>query len=141
MKSSALGRTESKVVLDSSAIVAIFKEEEGFQILKQKINEAASIEIGAPTMVETVNVLASLTGQDQRAFVEAYLKRIGAKIVAFDETHYLIASEAFLQYGRGFNSKAKLNFGDCFSYAVAKASQQPLLFVGNDFLHTDIPAA
>lgn len=141
MKFSALARAAFEMVLDSSAIVAIFKEEEGFQILKQKINEAAAIEIGAPTMLETVNVLASLTGQDQRAFVEAYLKRIGAKIVAFEETHYSIAAEAFLLFGKGFHSKAKLNFGDCFSYALAKVSQQPLLFVGNDFTHTDIPAS
>lgn len=129
------------MVIDSSAIVAIFKEEEGFQILKQKINDAASIEIGAPTLLETVNVLSSLTGQDQRAFVEAYLKRIVATVVAFDEMHYSIAAEAFLLFGKGFHSKAKLNFGDCFSYAVAKVAQQPLLFVGNDFTHTDIPAA
>ena len=97
--------------------------------------------IGTPTLVETALVLASQTRMDQRATLEAYLRRIDAQIIDFTEAHYSVAAEAFTRYGRGFNSKSNLNYGDCLSYAVATLAADRLLFVGNDFPHTDITAA
>lgn len=130
-----------EVVLDSSAIIAIFNREPGYENLQRKIDQAQLILIGAPTLLETVVVLRRQLGKDPRVLLESYLGRIGAGILEFGESHYAIAADAYLRFGKVLNTKAQLNFGDCFSYAVAKASQQPLLFVGNDFPHTDIPAA
>ncbi len=129
------------MVLDSSAIVAIFKEEVGYQALEQKIDEATTILIGAPTLVETAIVLTRVSGKDQRATLEAYLRRIDARIVEFNETHYSIATDAYLRFGRGYHSKANLNYGDCLAYSVARLAGEPLLFVGDDFVHTDILVA
>jgi ribonuclease VapC len=129
------------MVLDSSAIVAIFRQEAGHRVLEQKIDVASTLSIGAPTVVETAIVLTRLAGHDQRAVLEAYLHRIDARIIDFTELHYSLATEAFLRFGRGYNPKSRLNFGDCLSYAVAKLAREPLLFVGSDFTHTDIPAA
>jgi ribonuclease VapC len=129
------------MVLDSSAIVAIFKKEPGYEILERKIDDAPVILVGAPTMVETAIVLARMTGRDQRALLEAYLRRIDARVVEFTESHYSLAAEAFSRFGRGFNSKANLNYGDCLSYAVAASAGDSLLFVGDDFQSTDITPA
>lgn len=129
------------MVLDSSAIIAIFKQEPGYEILEQKIDEAAAVMIGAPTLVETAIVLARQARKDQRILLEAYLRRIDAQVVEFSESHYLLAGEAFVRFGRGFDSKANLNYGDCLAYAVAALAGDKLLFAGEDFKHTDIEAA
>ncbi|MBI4903627.1 MAG: type II toxin-antitoxin system VapC family toxin [Acidobacteria bacterium] len=129
------------MVLDSSVLLAIFKQEPGYEKLEQKIDKADSILVGAPTLVETAIVLARLSGKDQRVLLEAYLRRIGGIVVEFTESHYSLAGEAFVRFGRGFNSKANLNYGDCMSYAVAVYAGEPLLFVGNDFSHTDVTPA
>lgn len=120
------------MVLDSSAIVAIFKEEPGYESLVQKIDDADRIVIGSPTLVETAIVLSRLTGKDSRPLLEAFLRRMDARVVEFTETHYLVATDAFLRYGRGSSSKAHLNFGDCLTYAVASLAKDTLLFVGDD---------
>lgn len=129
------------MVLDSSALIAIFKQEPGYQFLEQQIDRADTIQVGAPTLVETAMVLSRLTGKDQRAFLEAYLRRIGAHVIEFTESHYVVAGDAFLHFGRGFNSKSCLNYGDCLAYAVAVLSGDSLLFVGEDFRHTDVTPA
>lgn len=129
------------MVLDSSAVIAILKEEPGYQTLLAKIDEAAAILIGAPTLVETAIVLSRQTGRDQRTFLEAFLRRIEVQVIEFGEHHYYLAGEAFIRYGRGFNSRSNLNYGDCLTYAVAALARDQLLFVGEDFLHTDIAAA
>lgn len=130
-----------EVVLDSSAIIAIFNREPGYENLQRKIDQAQLILIGAPTLLETVVVLRRQLGKDPRVLLESYLGRIGAGILEFGESHYAIAADAYLRFGKGLNTKAQLNFGDCLSYAAAQSAKQPLLFVGNDFTHTDIPAA
>jgi ribonuclease VapC len=129
------------MVLDSSAIVAVFKQEPGYRDLEAKIDQAERVLVGAPTLVETALVLAGQTGRDQRAVIEAYLHRIGAQIIDFSEAHYSLAADAFVRFGRGFHSKANLNYGDCLAYAVASLSGEPLLFVGDDFRQTDVDCA
>ena len=63
------------------------------------------------------------------------------EIVAFNPSHLNFAKSAYLKYGRGSGHPAKLNIGDCFSYALAKHKNAPLLFKGDDFVHTDIELA
>lgn len=103
------------MVLDSSAIVAIFQQEPGHQLLEQKIDQAEIILIGAPTMTEIAIVMARRSGRDYRPSLEAFLRRIDAQVVSFTEQHYSAASDAHLRFGRGMNSKAALNYGDCLS--------------------------
>jgi ribonuclease VapC len=128
------------VVLDSSAIVAIEMEETGYQALVEKIGRAEAILIGAPTMFETAMVLTSRRKRDARSWLTGFLQSVGAESIAFSESHFHTAMEAFVRYGRG-RHPASLSFGDCMSYAVARVAGMPLLYVGGDFAKTDIPAA
>lgn len=121
--------------------MAIFKQEPGHERLQAEIDQAEIIRVGAPTVVETAVVLSRLTGKDERARLEAFLRRIDAEIVDFAEVHYSIAAEAFVRFGRGFNPSSNLNFGDCLTYAIAAAAADKLLFVGQDFSSTDITPA
>jgi ribonuclease VapC len=128
------------VVLDSSALVAIFFKEPGHERLLEAIEHAELIVVGAPTLLETVMVLTSRLNQDARPLVFAFLRRLKVEIVAFGEQHFDAAATAFLQFGRR-RHRAELNFRDCMSYAVASVAGLPLLFTGRDFAQTDIPSA
>ena len=128
------------MVLDSSAIVAIHLREEGYERLFERIGQAEAVFVGAPTVFESAMVLASRAGRDVRYQLAAFFRRKDVAIVPFTEEHFQVAMEAFLRYGKG-RHPAKLNFGDCMSYAVASVAGLPLLFTGNDFSKTDIPQA
>jgi ribonuclease VapC len=126
------------VTLDSSAIIAIMKREPDYEDLLSRIDAAEVIRVGAPTVFEVSLVLARASYQDPNVEIEAFLEAIDAEIVPFTEAHYKIAAQAYQRFGRGFNSQAKLNFGDCLSYATASLAGDTLLFVGTDFAHTDL---
>ena len=70
--------------------------------------------------------------------VDEFFKIARISIEAVTETHAQIARDAYRDFGKGSGHPAKLNFGDCFAYALAKFRREPLLFKGNDFTHTDI---
>jgi ribonuclease VapC len=128
------------MVLDSSAIVAIQLEEPGHYRLVDAIRNAQLVVVGTPTLFETAMVLNSRLGYEARPRLSAFLLRIGAEVVAFNQQHLDAATTAFLRFGRGHHPAA-LNFGDCMSYAVASVAGLPLLFTGEDFARTDIPRA
>jgi ribonuclease VapC len=113
------------MILDSSAIVAIFFQEPQYEILLQKLAAAQVVGIGAPTLVECGIVLSA---------------RMNTTVIPFSEAHFGVAMGAWLIYGKG-RHPASLNFGDCLSYAVAKIADLPLLCVGDDFPETDIALA
>ena len=128
------------MVLDSSAIVAIHLKEPGHDRLIDAIDRAEVVVIGAPTLLETAMVLTTRLGQDARPLLSAFLRRLEAEVIAFNEEHLDAATTAFLRFGRG-RHPAALNFGDCMSYAVASVAGLPLLFTGADFAQTDIARA
>jgi ribonuclease VapC len=128
------------MVLDSSALVAIFQREPGFEVLLQKVERAGAVLIGAPTVAESVIVLSRRQGQDARPSLYALLRFLDAEIVPFEARHLDVAASAFLRFGRG-RHPAALNYGDCMAYAVAAVEGMPLLFIGEDFPLTDIEAA
>jgi ribonuclease VapC len=128
------------MVLDSSAIVAVLLKEPGHDRLLETIERAELIVVGAPTMLEATMVLTARLGQDARPMLAAFLRRLNAEVVAFNEEHLDAATTAFLRFGRG-RHPAGLNFGDCMSYAVASVASLPLLFIGEDFPRTDIARA
>ena len=126
------------MVLDSSAIVAIHLREPGHERLIDRIDTAEVVVVGVPTLLETAMVLTARLGQDARPMIFAFLRRLEAEVVPFNEEHLDAAATAFIRFGRG-RHPAALNFGDCMSYAVASVAGMPLLSTGEDFKRTDIP--
>ena len=128
------------MVLDSSAIVAIHLKETGHDRLIEALDKSEVVVVGVPTLLETAMVLTARLGQDARPLLSAFLRRLEAEVVAYNEEHLDAATTAFLRFGRG-RHPAALNFGDCMSYAVAAVAGMPLLFTGEDFNQTDIARA
>ena len=128
------------MVLDSSAVVAIVLKEAGYQDLLAKIEAAPGVAIGAPTLVETLIVLTARLRGESLLVVKELLLAAEAEVIPFSEDHIRVALRAHVRFGKG-RHRAALNFGDCLSYATASVARQPLLFVGDDFSRTDIPAA
>lgn len=128
------------MILDSSAIVAIATEEPGCLALIDKLNDAPSLAIGAPTLVETALVLRSRLTGEPRAFLDRFLSEWSVTVVPFGEDHWKAAADAHARFGRG-RHKAALNFGDCLSYATATLADMPLLCTGGDFAKTDVAIA
>ena len=132
------------MILDSSAVVAVICREPGYEDLLRKIALARTVAIGAPTVVETQMVVEIKLGNkrkhDGAALVDQFLAEIQALVVPFARNHISIFFEAFRRYGRG-RHPARLNMGDCFTYAVAKAAGMQVLYVGDDFRQTDLESA
>lgn len=125
------------MILDTSALLAIvFREPEHERILSA-VAAAEWLGIGAPTLAEAGIVLAARLGANGRPILAMLLEQLDLEVMPFEAAHALAAREAFLRYGRG-RHPAGLNFGDCLTYAIAKVSGQPLLFVGNDFSQSDL---
>ena len=128
------------MIVDTSALIAITFAEPGHRDLIAKLADAASAGIGTPTLAETGLVLASRLGQDPRDLVIRLLDEFSVEQIPFGNQHWREATDAFLRFGRG-RHRARLNFGDCLTYAVARLASEPLLFVGDDFAQTDLFAA
>ena len=128
--------------IDSSALVAIFLSEPEMPDLRLKLGQGPNY---ASAMVFYESALAVMR-VNQKSFdaVSSEMKRLihvlQIEFVSIDEQHAVIAVEAFARFGKG-RHPAKLNMGDCFSYACAKLLDVPLLFKGNDFSQTDIRIA
>ncbi|MBN1314007.1 MAG: type II toxin-antitoxin system VapC family toxin [Anaerolineales bacterium] len=128
------------MILDSSAIIAIFFQEPGYEALIKKIANAEQVGIGAPTCVECGIVLSARMGSDARGQLARFLAEAKVVVIPFTDSHYAISAGAWLKYGKG-RHPAGLNFGDCLSYAISKVAGMPLLCVGNDFVQTDLDLA
>lgn len=128
------------MILDSSAVIAILFQEAGYEDLVAKIATAGVVGIGTPTLAECSLVLTWRAGGNGRTLLGRFLQRFGIVEIPFTPDHWRAAQEAFERFGKG-RHPAGLNFGDCLSYAVARTAGQPLLFIGNDFIHTDLESA
>jgi ribonuclease VapC len=125
------------MVVDASALVAVVLLEEETGELLVKLAQAPTVKVSAVTLVEASVVLLARGGQIQVDVLDALIARVRARIVPVDESQSLIARAAFDRYGKG-RHEAGLNFGDCFTYALAKHYGEPVLFKGNDFSKTDL---
>lgn len=96
-----------------------------------------NLKISAVTVVEAGIVMLSRYGDPGEVEVDQFIHRLGVTVVSVTETQADLARTAYLKYGKG-RHPAGLNFGDCFSYALAFSLQEPLLFVGDDFSKTDV---
>ena len=135
------------MTLDSSALLALLFSEPGYLSLVDRMLEAEVLRVGAPTLVETTLVFQSRRTRSSRKpappqprdEVHDLVNELGITVVPFGESEWHRAVEAFARYGRG-RHKADLNFGDCLAYATASVAGDSLLYVGDDFKHTDLPA-
>jgi ribonuclease VapC len=125
------------VIVDTSALLAIVFREPGYDRIIDKILAADAVAAGTPTLAETGIVLSARLGADAHGLVERILDEFGIQEIPFGELHWRQAVDAFRRYGKG-NHPARLNFGDCLTYAAAKLSGEELLFVGENFSLADV---
>lgn len=127
------------MILDSSAVLAILLGEKGYEVFRDAIKKT-SCSVSAATFVEVSIVVESRTGDAGMRNLEAFFRsaRIAIQPVTEEQAH--AAVQAYSTFGKG-RHPAGLNFGDCFSYALAKSTGEPLLFKGEDFRQTDIEPA
>ncbi|KNY08725.1 ribonuclease [Shinella sp. SUS2] len=128
------------MVIDTSAIVAILRNELKAETLRRAIVADTVRLVPATCVFEARMVLVSRRGEHALAEIDLWLTKIAADVIAVDADLVDVATQAWLTYGKG-RHPAGLNFADCFSYALAKRSDEPLLFIGDDFSKTDIQAA
>lgn len=95
--------------------------------------------ISAGTVIEASLVLLGRFGERGEVQLDTLLRSLRAEVIPVDADQVALARDAARTFGRG-RHRAALNFGDCFSYALALARGEPLLFVGDDFAHTDVTA-
>ena len=125
------------MIIDTSALIAILRQEEEGARFTDVLLQSADNRISAGTLLEAQLIAAGYNGLDE---LVALLEEIDVEIVPFDARQAELAFEAFQRFGKG-RHPAGLNFGDCFAYALARTLDEPLLFKGNDFSQTDIEPA
>ena len=128
------------MVVDTSAIVAILLDESDAHVYAAALRGASPRLLSVVTRVELSCVIEGRKGEKGRTELERFLAVLDGDIVAVSLQHAALAIEAFRTYGKG-RHPAALNIGDCFSYALARATGYPLLFKGHDFARTDLPSA
>ena len=128
------------MILDTSALLAVLFKENDAELYATAIENAEFCLVSAATFVELYMVLESNSGALGILQCENFFRGNAIEIEPFTERQAYAAREGFSVYGKG-RHPAGLNLGDCFSYALAKVSGEPLLFKGDDFRKTDIVAA
>lgn len=128
------------MVIDTSAVIAILQGEPEGRAFSDLISASVNRLIPAANAVEASIIVLSRQGEPGLAILRELLARMQIETVPLASGHVELAIDAFRRYGRG-RHRAALNFGDCFAYALAKATDEPLLFKGQDFPYTDIRPA
>jgi ribonuclease VapC len=129
------------VIIDSSVVVAILRQEDDARAFSESMEAAAFCRISAASYFEAAIAIDSKRDALASREFDSLLANNDIEIVAVDEAQARIAREAYRDFGKGSGHPAKLNFGDCFAYALSKAKNDMLLFKGQDFAHTDIRPA
>ncbi|MDR0594885.1 MAG: type II toxin-antitoxin system VapC family toxin [Bifidobacteriaceae bacterium] len=129
------------MIVDTSAIVAIWRREPLAEALSETLLQAPRANLSAPTYVEIGCVLDDRSRPEANRRLDALLDAYGIETIPFTAEHARLARAAYRDFGKGSGHPARLNLGDCFSYALAAATGEDLLFVGDDFTHTDLEAA
>lgn len=126
------------MIVDSSAIIAIVTEEPSSAVYLEALLESPTRRVSAATLLEAAIVVDRHPNPLTATKFDHLIERIGVVVEPVTASQVAIARGAYQRFGRGSGHPAKLNFGDCFAYALAKDFDEPLLFVGQDFAHTDI---
>ena len=128
------------MVADTSALIAYLRAEPMAERVEAALLGARRVLISAATLVEASIVAESLDEAHGRHHLDSMLQRLQAEVVPVTPEQADVARYAYRQFGKG-RHPARLNFGDCFSYALARVAGEPLLFVGDDFGRTDVEVA
>ncbi len=129
------------MIVDTSALIAILRDERDAMSYAKAIANAAVRRISAANYVETAAVIDANRDPIATRRFDDLLQEARFVIEPVTEAQARIAREAYRDFGRGSGHPARLNLGDCFAYALAKATNEPLLFKGDDFTQTDIASA
>ena len=133
-----MGLAEMIIAADTSALMAVILNEPERQSFIRALTAASAVYISAPTLLETLMVAYGRRGNRARALVRHVMDISSFQVVSADTAMAELAYDAFEIYGKGSGHPAQLNFGDTFSYALAKIKNVPLLFKGDDFSRTDV---
>ncbi|MDQ0563599.1 ribonuclease VapC [Rhizobium mesoamericanum] len=125
------------MVIDTSAVVAIAFSEPEAEAFEAKIVDAPRRFMSAASVLELAIVIEARMGEAGAAELDLWLHKAGVEIVSVDTDQITLARRAWRAFGKG-RHPAGLNYGDCFSYALAKSRGEPLLFKGDDFSRTDV---
>jgi ribonuclease VapC len=127
------------MIVDSSVLLQVLFQEPGSEEALRSLGTAPDLEIAAPTLLEAEIVFGSAVGFGAGAVGEL-IERLEIEVVPFTLEHAREARLAYARYGKGQGHRARLNFGDCISYALARVTGQPLAYKGDDFSYTDLKA-
>ena len=125
------------MIIDTSIIIHIALEEDYSEKSVEVLANFANLRISTVSIVEAYAVLKSRNIVEP-SILDELVKTLAIEILDFNSEQMNLARKAFEFYGKGQNNKAKLNFGDCLVYGLAKSRNEVLAFVGNDFNHTDL---
>jgi ribonuclease VapC len=129
------------MIVDTSALVAVHEGEvDGAQIL-EKMRHEAVLKVSAGTLLEASIVLDARQPTRTSRRLDRLIADLNIQIVPVDDEHVRVARAAYRDFGRGSGHPAGLNLGDCFAYALASITGEPLLFKGDDFAQTDVRPA
>jgi ribonuclease VapC len=129
------------VIIDSSAVIAILKRQPDAERYLTAIENAGELKMSIANYVESAILVDSDRNPANSRRLDDLLKMAEVQLVPVSVEQGRAARAAYRDFGRGSGHPAKFNFGDCFAYALAKETGEPLLFKGNDFRHTDVEAA
>jgi ribonuclease VapC len=129
------------MIIDSSALIAILRDEPGANVCAIAIEKNVNRRLSAANFVETALVIDGSRDPIASRRFDDLIREAQIVIEPVTEAQARIAREAYRDFGKGSGHPAKLNFGDCFAYALARTTGEPLLFKGDDFNHTDIVPA
>jgi len=138
--SAAEGSPVIDLAVDTSAVMAVLLRETSAEAVLERLCQARQPAVAAPTRTEILLVALVKLGEIGQARAQEFLQQQAFLTVAWDEEMADQAALAFARFGRGRHVSG-LNFGDCFSYALAERLKVPLLFVGDDFSRTDLEVA
>ncbi len=128
------------MIIDSSAILAIVLLEPDEPKMLSAVMAATAIRMSAANWLETSIIVDSRQNRKVAAKFDAIITDLNIEIAAVSKEQAVIARDAYRRFGRG-RHPAKLHYGDCFAYALALTTGEPLLFKGNDFSQTDVEPA
>jgi ribonuclease VapC len=126
------------MIIDSSALIAILRGEPEAQAFAERIEKAQPVRLSAGTLFEASIVADKFRDPKVSARFDEVLELSKAIIEPVTAEHARIARQAYRDYGKGSGHPANLNFGDCFSYALAREKRESILYKGDDFVHTDL---
>ena len=129
------------MIVDTSALVAILRGEPSARTLDDLLFDSTEATMSAASYVEFGAVADRDPDPVQRRRAATLVEDYGISIAPVTAEQARIARDAYRELGRGSGHPARLNYGDVFSYALAKVTREPLLFVGDDFTHTDVTPA